>query len=180
MNAGDRCSGDIPRLGPPVHIPSELHSEYERGPFHACTVCRGNLADGRLYQVQKVVRGKETVFEMAMCEGCALGLCEELPEDALQALKGFFIASFKPSPECCHCHFCELPRPLAKSYTIAGICRKELLILPAIVLCDRCAETLQARISKATRAVQDDFIRSTFPGVPADLGLVSSLGGLLL
>jgi len=179
LDAADHWRIDLPDPGRPTSIPCELHSAYERGPFKTCTGCSRDLADGCLYQIQKVVRGKETVFEMAICQGCGMRLYEEFSEESLEALKSFFLENFKPSPECSNCHFCGFPRPLAKTYTIVGICQKALLIMPPLVLCDRCSESLQARISKKTRDVQDNFIRSTFPGVPADLDVLTSLGGLM-
>lgn len=180
LDTGDNWSFEIPKDFHPVMIPSELHSDYERGPFRTCSCCRGDFGTDCLYQVQKVVRGNEALFELALCEECTQSLYREFSQESLQALKAFFRACFKSSLECWRCHFCGFARQLAKTYTIAGICRNEFLIVPAIVLCDRCGEKLQAQISKKTREAQDEFIRSTFPGVPADLDLVPNLRGLLL
>ncbi|MBI4601914.1 MAG: hypothetical protein HY721_08125 [Planctomycetes bacterium] len=179
MDCRDELRFEGPRARKPIALPSELYSFCEEGPFQACSACCRSLGDGGLYQVQKVIRGKEVIFEMAICEACAQGLCCEFSEESLQAIKGFLLSSFKPSPETCHCHFCGFPRPLLSGYTLVGTCSSRFLVVPTILLCDRCGEQLQARISNKTREVQEDFVRSTFPGVPADMDVSPTFGGIL-
>ena len=87
----------------------------------------------------------------------------------MEALKCFLFSNFRASPEALHCHFCGLPRALLGGWTLVGACQGSSLILPAIVLCDRCGESLQRRLSKHTRETQEDFIRQNFPCVPADV-----------
>jgi hypothetical protein len=161
-----------------IIIPSELHSFAGNGPFRTCSACCQPLDRAGCYEIQKVYRQKEVIFEMALCEGCARGLCQEFSEESLQALKGFLLASYRPSPETFHCHFCGFPRPLVSGYTICGACSGSHLICPALLMCESCTEKLQARISKKTKEVQEDFVRNTFPGVPADLDLSPTFGVL--
>ncbi len=160
-------------------IPSELHSFYDKGPFRSCTVCGGDLSSGCLYEIQKVYRGKEVIFEMAICQTCGEAICQEFSEESMAAMKGFLLSSFKPSRETCHCHFCGFPRPLSSGYTLVAACRASALIVPAIVLCDRCGEKLQARLSKKTKESQEDFIRNNFPGVPAEMDLNPTFCGMM-
>ena len=154
-----------------IVLPEALHSFYEKGPFQRCTVCSRNLGDGCLHEIQKVFRGQEVVFEMALCQPCGEGLCKELSEEFMKAMKGFFLSNFKPSKKTQQCNFCGFPRLLASGYALIGACRNGLLLVPAIVLCDRCAENLHAQLSEKTRQAQDDFIKNHFPGVPPDLDL---------
>lgn len=168
------------RLPPfqPVTIPSELHSVYEGGPFRTCSICSGDLGDGRSYEVQKVMRGKECIFEMAVCRECGTAVARECSEESLEAMKGFLLCNFKPTREPLHCHFCGFPRSMFESYSIIGACAQESLILPAILMCERCSDALQERLSRKTRETQEDFIRDCFPGVPADLDLAPTFGGV--
>lgn len=163
----------------PIRIPLELHSFSEKGPFRVCTVCKEDLSKGCLYEIQKIYRGKEVVFEMAVCRTCGEVVCKEFSEESLEALKGFLLSSFKPSPETCHCHFCGFPRPLISGYTLVAACCAGSLVAPAIILCDHCGEKLQSKLSPKMREAIDAFIRKNFPGVPPDLDLNPSFGGLL-
>jgi hypothetical protein len=155
-----------------VPIPPELFSAYEAGPFRACSVCSSPFSEsGCLYEIQKVFRGREAIFEMAVCERCGHEVCREFSHESLETLKEFFTGNFKPSPRADHCHFCGLPRSTLMDCTVMGICRGSSLIAPSCVLCERCGENLQARLSQKTREAQQDFIGRTFPGVPAGMDL---------
>jgi len=160
-------------------IPVSLHSAYEEGPFTKCTVCRKPLDQLGLYEIQKVHRGSEVVFETAICNLCGEELIRELSQESLDAMKGFLLCSeFKPTQECDHCHFCGFPRALFSNFTVVGACQESSLLLPQILMCEKCSESLNERLSRKTREVQGDFIQDNFPGVPADLDLSPSLGGL--
>lgn len=160
-------------------LPSELHSVYEKGPFRRCSVCNTDLSTGCIYEIQKVFRGREVVFEMAVCQTCAEAAAREFSVESMDALKGFLISSFKPDPETVHCHFCGFPRALAAGYTLVGACQASSLLVPAIILCDSCGEKLQRRLSKKTREAQEDFVRNNFPGVPDCLDLNPTFGPML-
>jgi hypothetical protein len=167
------------RFMKPGPIPDLLHSVYEKGPFSRCTVCDGDLAGDTLYEIQKVFRGREVVFEMAVCQQCAEGLVREFSEESLANIHGFLRENFRPSATPTHCHFCGFPRDLIQSFSVAGACRGSSLILPSFLMCETCTERLQEKLSRKTRDVQGDFIRDHFPGVPADLDLSPSFSGLL-
>ncbi len=164
----------VKRFGKPTPIPDLLHSAYAEEPFRRCTVCNADLHDGRLYEIQKVFRGKEAIFEMAVCQKCGESVAEEFSEESITRIRRFLTERFRPSSEPEHCHFCGLPRGLFSSFTVVGACQSSALILPTIVMCEPCSEKLQEQLSKKTRDVQADFVRDTFPGVPADLDLSPS------
>jgi hypothetical protein len=160
-------------------IPSDLHSVYEAGPFTRCNVCEEPLRELGLYEIQKVYRGKEVIFEVALCHRCGEELVRELSQESLEAMKGFLFANFRPTPEAEHCHFCGFPRGLFANYTVVAACEGSALLLPRIVMCERCGERLSELLSRKTREVQSDFVRDHFPGVPADLDLSPSFRGIL-
>jgi len=169
---------DFSRFKPTGPIPEDLHSAYERGPFRACVHCGEVLTDGRVYEIQKVFRGTEVVFEMAVCHSCGESLSREFSEESLERVQTFLVNNFKPSTKAEHCNFCGFPRGLFENYTLLGACRASSLLVPSIVICNDCSEKLQEVLSKKTRDANDDFIRDHFPGVPADLDLSPTLSGL--
>ena len=162
----------------PPEIPKELHSFYEEGLFRKCTICEKELEHLGLYEVQKVYRDKEVIFETAICQACGEDLSKEMSLESKDAMKGFMLCNFKPTEEPDHCHFCGIPRAIFENYTVIGACRELSLLLPLIIMCEKCSEHLQGELSEKTREVQGDFIRDHFPGVPADLDLSPSVGTL--
>ena len=169
---------DLKKFYQPTPIPNLLHSIYESGPFKTCTVCGEILTDGRLYEIQKVYRGKEAIFEMAVCHKCGEGVSNEFSEESMKNIKTFLMANFKPTLEPLHCHFCGFPRSLTPNFTIVGACKESSLVWPSVVMCEKCGERMQEKLSRKTREVQGDFIHDNFPGVPADLDLNPSFSGL--
>ena len=153
----------------PKPIPDLLHSVYEKGPFKTCCVCGQVLTDGRLYEIQKVYRGKEAIFEMAICHGCGEDVAREFSEESMESMKNFLLTNFKPAPEPTHCHFCGFPRALVPNFTIVGMCKEHSILVPSVIMCEKCSEGLQDKLSRKTRDAQGGFIRDTFPGVPEGL-----------
>ena len=177
--AGDSSSAtEQPLETEPPEIPGELHSFYEEGLFRKCTICDKDLEHLGLYEVQKVYRDKEVIFETAICQACGEDLSKEMSLESKDAMKGFMLCNFKPTEEPDHCHFCGIPRAIFENYTVIGACREHSLLLPLIIMCEKCSEHLQGELSEKTREVQGDFIRDHFPGVPADLDLSPSVGTL--
>ena len=139
----------------------------------------GRDDDGQaVYEIQKVFRGPEVLFEMAICRRCGEQVAKEFSEESIAAMKGFLLSNFKPDEDSSHCHFCTFPLALLEGWTMVGACKENQLIFPAIILCEPCSENLQQRLSKTTRDVQDEFIRDHFPGVPADLDFSPSVFGV--
>lgn len=167
------------RFMKPSPIPDLLHSAYEEGPFRCCTVCGGELAKARIFEIQKVFRGKEVIFEMAICHACGEQAATEFSEESLENIRRFLTKNFRPSEEPRHCHFCGFPRNLIPNFTIVGACSNDKLVLPSMIMCEGCTERLQGELSGKTRDVQGDFLRDHFPGVPADLDLSPSFSGIL-
>jgi hypothetical protein len=153
----------------PQPIPDLLHSVYEKGPFKTCCVCGQVLTDGRVYEIQKVYRGKEAIFEMAICHGCGEDVSHEFSRQSMENMKQFLLENFKPGQEPTHCNFCGFPRRLRENYTIVGMCQESSLLVPSIIMCEKCSEGVQENLSWKTRDAQGGFIRDNFPGVPEGL-----------
>ncbi len=160
---------NLKRFLQPQPIPDILHSVYEKGPFKSCCVCGQILTDGRVYEIQKVFRGKEAIFEMAICHGCGEEVAHEFSQESIENMKRFLLENFKPTPEPSHCHFCGFPHRLRVNFTIVGMCQEHSLLVPSIIMCEKCSEQIQEKLSRKTRDVQGDFIRDNFPGVPEGL-----------
>jgi hypothetical protein len=169
----------LKKLIQPKPIPELLHSAYEDGPFSTCTVCGENVNDGRLYEIQKVYRGKEVIFELAVCQRCGENAAKEFSQESTENLKNFLLDEFKPTSEITCCNFCGFPRGLTPNFTVIGACSEHLLVLPSIIMCEPCTDKLQTLLSTKTKDVQGDFVRDNFPGVPADLDLNPSFSGIL-
>lgn len=165
----------------PGLIPAELHSVFEGGPFRVCNVCEQVLVQKDLYEIQKVFRGKECVFEMAICRACGENLAREFSEESIAAIKGFLLCNYRSSGESepQHCQFCGFPRRLFRNFTLYGACRDQSLVFPALLMCEKCGERLGQKLSRKTRDVQGEFVRDHFPGIPADFEFSPSFGSVI-
>jgi hypothetical protein len=132
------------------------------------------LTDGRLYEIQKVFKGREAIFEMAICHGCGEEVAQEFSNESKENMKKFLVDNFRPAPEPAQCHFCGFPRNLVPNFTIVGMCQKFSLLVPSIIMCEKCTERLQGKLSRKTREAQGDFIKDNFPGVPEGLDVTPS------
>jgi hypothetical protein len=169
MEAAPDDPNDLLRFVQPKPIPQILHSVYEKGPFRTCCVCSQVLTDGRIYEIQKVYRGKEAIFEMAICHECGSDVASEFSKESMESMKNFMLERFKPLQEPTHCNFCGFPKAVVPNFTIVGMCREKSLLVPGIIMCEKCSESLQEKLSRKTREAQGDFVRDTFPGVPEGL-----------
>lgn len=164
--------GGFPHFG---EVPEDLHSTYLGGEFRQCSICDCALPDASAYEVQKVMRGDECVFEMAICLGCAQNLMREYSEESLAVLSGLSSRVTGRAPRG-SCEFCSVPREGVDEYTSIAVCRAGTMLTPMITLCYDCVDSLHAELSQATRDTFGEFIRDNFPGVPEGLDLpVTSL-----
>jgi len=157
-------------------IPPSLHSEYHGGPFRACSICEQPVIEADAYEIQKVHRSSECVFEMAVCYPCARRLFEQYSEESRRVLLRMARTGFGASPEEGRCDLCCVAPGDTDEYTSIAVCRGHSLLSCVHLLCDPCADAMQSRLSRATRDTFEGFLRDHFPGVPAGLDLpVSSL-----
>ena len=88
---------NLPQNLKPQPIPELLHSVFEKGPFKTCCVCSKVLTDGRLYEIQKVFKGREAIFEMAICHGCGEEVAQEFSDESKENMKKFLVDNFRVS-----------------------------------------------------------------------------------
>jgi hypothetical protein len=152
-------------------IPDILHSAYLEGPFTRCSACGTELPDGRFpYQIQKTWRGREVVFEMALCVRCAEGCMSQFSRESLERMQRFFQERFRgPVEGIDACHFCGTPIGEDSEYEIGASCLGAQLLGPPVVACAECNARAQENLSRKTRDAWGDFIRDNFPGVPEEL-----------
>lgn len=158
------------RFEPGSEIPALLHSVYEGGPFRACSVCTGGLEDAAVvYEIQKVLRGSETVFEYAVCQACGMKLLQAYSKESVQAITTFFEERFRPDGTVSRCHFCGRERSDGlQEVSILALCSGPFLATPPAVICSACSEDLNEKLSKKTREAYGDFLNDHFPGIPAE------------
>lgn len=154
----------------PDPIPEELYSDYEDRPFHTCTRCGETLADfPEGYQVAKVIKRGETVFEYAICAHCHNGMIDEFSEETKQALERFYSDNMTTGLGLHTCGVCGIDREdqTVDEFTIAAMCRA-LDMMDALMLCSDCTDRTNELISQKTRDVWRRFVDENFPGVPAN------------
>ncbi|MHC5039866.1 MAG: hypothetical protein ACYTHM_21375, partial [Planctomycetota bacterium] len=139
------------------------------GLFSKCSVCERPLLEGEsLYEIQKVFRGTEVVFEYAVCQPCGMNLMKSYSKESIRTLQEFFETRFHPDDDHSHCHFCGAERLEGKEdVSILALCLGNLLVTPPVVICGACNESINEKLSKKTRESYGDFIETYFPGVPA-------------
>ena len=151
-------------------IPKELYSDYEERPFCNCTRCGETLADfTEGYQIAKVFKRGETIFEYALCAACHSGMVDEFSAETKESLETFYANNMTPGLGLQTCGICGVDREHGdvKEFTLAAVCRQAHL-MDSLMLCSDCTDRTNELISKKTRDVWRRFIDENFPGVPAD------------
>ncbi len=157
-------------LASPRPIPEELHSEYEERPFLTCTRCGESLREFEEgYQVAKVFKRGEVIFEYALCAPCHSGIVDEFSSESRRALEDFFTENMTSGLGAGVCGICNRGRAdlSEPEYTLGAVCLGSDL-LESLMICSECTERSNAFISKKTQGIYGDFINDNFPGVPAD------------
>ncbi len=163
----DADPADVPQPGDPV--PALLHSVYEGGPFRRCSVCDAPLEDASLFEVQKVFRGPEVIFEYAVCRSCGMNLLKSYSRESLEIIQSFFSERYEPGCGWDRCHFCGRDVQQGRDdYSLMALCAGGTLAGPVILMCNACNEGISETLSRKTREAFGDFIEDNFPGVPAE------------
>jgi hypothetical protein len=151
-------------------IPAEFYSEYEERPFKACYRCGETLKDFEDgYQVGKVYRRGETIFEYALCHPCHVRMMDEVSSESRERLEAFQAEHLQLNLGRQFCAVCGISRADIpdQEYSLAGIFEGVALI-HSLTICGSCTEHMNSLLSQKTRDVWRDFINENFPGVPAD------------
>jgi len=162
-------------------IPQILHSEYEECPFSGCTMCGEALRDvDEGFQISKVFRRGECVFEYALCMPCRDRMAEDFSEDSVAAMEKFHEENIEAGhglEECACCHRESKEWPQAE-YSLVAACLHDAL-LDGIMVCIDCTEAMQGLLSKQTKDRRDRFIEENFPCAPDETAPVPSGVGML-
>ncbi|MCP4847992.1 MAG: hypothetical protein GY899_08615 [Verrucomicrobiaceae bacterium] len=154
----------------PQPIPEEFHSEYEERPFLTCTRCGETLSDfPEGFQIAKVFRREEVVFEYAICSPCHTSMIDEFSMASRQTLEDYYNANMTPGLGAGSCGICQLPRKdlPQNEFSLGAACVGSQL-LEAFMICSSCMEVSNLLVSKQTQGIWNDFIDTNFPGVPED------------
>lgn len=72
-------------------IPKDFHSFETDEPFRTCSLCDCDLfAEGTNYMIEKAFKGKETIFEYAMCYDCYLKTYDSLSKKSRKLINNYF------------------------------------------------------------------------------------------
>ncbi len=154
----------------PNPIPEELHSEYEERPFRICTRCGETLSDfDEGYQIAKVFKQGEAIFEYALCGPCHSSMVDEFSSETREAMEQFYAEHLTSGLGLSSCAICGIDRSLApgNEFTLAAVCHHNEMV-ESLMICFECMEKSNALVSEQTRDVWRRFIDDNFPGVPAD------------
>ena len=169
-----------------IDIPPLLYSVEKDMPFQRCLHCDKDLFGGSdLYLIEKVVRGTETIIELAICLDCRQGKSEQgMSEDSMTALKGYFtgvniIANQMESirgepmdtidPWLARCAISKRPRDELREYQIVAACEGDQVQLGwfPMLLSGHVIEEISELLSDETRGWMDDYVGDNF-GMPSE------------
>jgi len=154
---------------PPTDIPPEFHSEYEGRPFQSCTRCGEMLAEiAEGYQIFKLYRRGEPIYEYALCHPCHAGVVREFSAESRNRLEEFHRARVSLNLGRWRCAVCGNTREEdpAMEFSVTGACQGRRLVHD-VMICGVCRHEMQALLSQHTREVWDRFVDENLPGVPA-------------
>lgn len=153
----------------PTDIPREFHSEYEERPFQSCTRCGEMLAGiPGGYQIFKLYRQNEAIYEYALCDPCYGGVLQEFSAESTERLHEFHRQRVSLNLGRWTCAVCGNARGEdgEVEFSLSGACLGRRLI-HELMICGGCRREMQALLSRHTREVWDRFVEENFPGVPA-------------
>ena len=153
---------------PSSDIPREFHSEYEERPFQSCTRCGEMLeeiAEG--YQLFKLYRGGEAVYEYALCHPCHAGVVKQFSDESKERLAEFHEHRVTLNLGRWKCAVCGNARGEdgEEEFSLTAACQARRLI-HELMVCGGCRREMQSLLSRETREVWDRFVDENFPGVP--------------
>ena len=156
-------------------IPKLFESIEADGPFTTCIECERDLRPhAQQYLIEKGIRGRETVYEYALCLGCVLGMRARFSEESKRDLDAFFdgradiearglelLATVGPEAGAWieDCVFCRRPREECPEYQMYAWCSGALVlysILPYFV-CGQCIDLIGEVLSTKTIGDIEDW-----------------------
>ncbi len=153
----------------PPGIPPELHSEYEGRPFHTCTRCGEMLREiPEGYQIFKLYRKGETIYEYVLCHPCHSGLVDRFSQESRTRLADFYRQRVSMHLGRGKCAVCGDTRSEAgaEEFSLTAACKGDQLVHDLMV-CGPCRVEMQSLLSRETRGVWDRFVEDNLPGAPS-------------
>jgi hypothetical protein len=157
-------------LPSPTDIPREFHSEYEDRPFQSCTRCGEMLEEiPGGYQIFKLYRQSEPIYEYALCHPCHTGIVSEFSPESRQRLAEFHLQRVSLNLGRWRCAVCGNSRREdgEPEFCLSAACQARRLIHD-LMICGACRHEMQSLLSTETRKVWDRFVHDNLPGLPAN------------
>jgi hypothetical protein len=151
-------------------VPEEFFSEYEKRAFQSCTRCGEYLpAVEEGYQICKLFRDAEAIYEYALCHPCHLGVVRQFSQESRQRLELYYSEHVAMNLGRHQCAVCGNERYAQGEveFSITGAFRGREM-LHELMMCGCCKASMAALLSPETRQVWDDFVRDNLPGLPAE------------
>lgn len=161
-----------------IPIPRIFYSFEHDGIFQHCTVCHNYLLENDVsYFIEKAYRGKEVVFEYAMCTECRDSMETELSMESMVNIGNYFIEhvnmnyraelldnfdnNIKPWMD--ECIFTGAKRSESQDYQICAECQGTHLMVSflPLMISSTAIEEIQELMSKKTRDSFDRFVRNS-------------------
>jgi len=147
-------------------IPPELQSDYEGRPFRCCTRCGESLADvPEGYQLFKLFRHGEAIYEYALCHPCHAGLLADFSQESRQRFAEFHAQRVTLNLGTGRCAVCGNGREEDEEHSLTGACQGTAL-RHALMICGPCRREMQSLLSKQTRGVWERFVEENLAGAP--------------
>lgn len=168
-----------------AEIPKWFYPFLEDRPFERCLICERVLLGGDVqYLIEKAWKGREVIFEYAICLACIESQQEELSLESLQNISKYFMTQphfmrrplevmnwpvEEPGRWTQRCALTNQPRWEIENYQIFGHFRGDKMILSVypLLICDEATNAVAERLSKKTRDSLDDFV-GEFLGMPPE------------
>lgn len=161
-----------------IPVPRIFHSFEHDGPFRSCSSCNAPLLEpGTSYFIEKVLQGKEVIFEYAMCSNCRDTMQTELSFESMLRIGSYMMQHLDIEPRMRliegfdnniapwldTCVFTGMPRKDCNRYQIcAEFSGPNMLVsLLPMMVCEKAAEDMQELLSAKTRESFGKFIRDT-------------------
>jgi hypothetical protein len=163
-----------------THIPKTFHSEESGLPFSQCYDCGFSLADCEGgYLIQKVLNGKETVMEIAVCNDCHDRLQQTYSKESREQIWNFYLDhadlpgrlkkfhALPPMPDFWinNCLTCKILKNRLQEYAIAARCLGDCLILgeAPMMICFDCMQKVMELMSENSLKTYDQWMDRVLP-----------------
>jgi hypothetical protein len=165
-------------------IPLLFHSLEHDEPFKKCLTCNRDFGElDEPFNITKVFKGPECVFEYAICLSCKSDTFQSFSEESRKRLRSFSednprleerrerLANSQNYGEwTAECLQCGIPLSKVTDYSIACMGFGNHMVFDPfpMMVCSGCEQTAQKLLSKTTRDQWDKFIFDNFECPPAD------------